>query len=170
MKVEKQTFVSMDYKLTLENGEIVDQSPPDRPIEFICGYDQIIPGLEKGIMGHEANEAFQVVVPPEEAYGEHQPELVQRIPRDHFPPDTELEVGMRFQAQSPHGMPVTFVVTGIEADTAEVDLNHPLAGKTLIFDVVIKSVRRATPEEIQGLTAPACNPSDPSDCGGCRCG
>ncbi len=172
MKIEKQSFVSIDYTLTLESGEVVDKSAPDKPLEFVCGFNQVIPGLEKALMGREVNgsESFQVVVPSEEAYGDPNPEMVQKIPRDQFPDDAELKVGMSFQATSPQGMPVSFLVAGVEEDMVEVDQNHPLAGKVLTFDVVINAVREATPEEIAALNAPSCNPNNPSDCGGCSCG
>lgn len=171
MKIEKETFVSMEYKLSLESGEVVDQSVPEKPIEFITGYSQIIPGLEKGLIGRAENDTFQVVVEPEDGYGEPQAELVQKVPMDQFPNAADLEVGMTFQAKSPQGMPVNFVVKEIEKETAVIDLNHPLAGKTLVFDIVVKSVREATKEEIDALNSPSCNPDDSSNCGGgCSCG
>jgi FKBP-type peptidyl-prolyl cis-trans isomerase SlyD len=172
MKIQKESFVSIDYTLTLESGEVVDKSAPESPLEFVCGFNQIIPGLEKELMGRESNgESFQVMVSPEEAYGERSDELVQKIPRDQFPEDAELKTGMSFQATSPQGMPVNFMVSGLEEGTVEVDLNHPLAGKPLTFDVAINSVREATKEEIEAVNAPACNPDNPSECGGgCSCG
>jgi FKBP-type peptidyl-prolyl cis-trans isomerase SlyD len=172
MKIQKESHVIMDYKLSLESGEVVDKSQPDEPIEFICGYNQIIPGLEKELMGRKESESFQAVIQPEDGYGEHVPELIQKVPVSHFPEDLELKVGMTFQSRSPQGMPVTFVVTGIEKDTAEIDLNHPLAGKTLIFDIVIKSVRKASEEEIDAVNSmSSCDHGDASECGGgCSCG
>lgn len=171
MKIENQAYVSMEYKLSLESGEVVDQSPPEKPIEFICGYSQIIPGLEKELMGRKEKDAFKVEVAPEEGYGERQEELVQKIPVDQFPEDVELKAGMTFQARSPQGMPVTFLVTDINAEAAMIDLNHPLAGKKLIFEVEIKGVREATQEELDALNQSSCGSGDPSDCGGgCSCG
>ncbi len=172
MKITKESYVTMDYVLNLKSGETVDQSDPETPLEFVTGYNQIIPGLEKELMGKEAKESFQVVVEPEEAYGPHQTELIQNIPLKQFPEGVELEVGMSFQATSPQGMPINFVVKEIEPEAAVIDLNHPLAGKTLIFDVVIKGVRAATEEELHALKQPAaCNPGDQSGCGGgCSCG
>lgn len=171
MKVEHEAHVTMDYTLTLESGEVVDQSPPEKPLEFITGYNQIIQGLEKGLMGRKETDAFQVVVAPEEAYGERQEELVQKMPTSQFPEGVELKVGMSFQARSPQGMPVNFVVSEIQEDAAVIDLNHPLAGKTLVFDIVIKGVREATKQEIDALNTPSCDAGDASACGsGCSCG
>lgn len=171
MKITNESYVTMDYVLNLKSGETVDRSDPENPLEFVTGHNQIIPGLEKELMGKKENDSFQVVVKPEEAYGTHRDELIQDIPLNQFPEGVELEVGMSFQATSPQGMPINFVVKEIEAEAAVIDLNHPLAGKTLVFDVVIKGVRAATSEELDALNQPACNPSDQSGCGGgCSCG
>ncbi|OIP62147.1 MAG: hypothetical protein AUK29_09080 [Nitrospirae bacterium CG2_30_53_67] len=172
MKIQKESHVTMDYQLSLKSGEVVDKSKPDEPIEFICGYNQIIPGLEKELMGREENDSFQAVIQPEDGYGEHVPELIQKVPVSHFSEDLELKVGMTFQSRSPQGMPVTFAVTAIEQDMAEIDLNHPLSGKTLVFDIVIKSVRKASQEEIDELNSmSSCDQGDASQCGsGCSCG
>ncbi len=171
MKIANESHVSMDYTLRLTSGEVVDQSDPSSPIEFVCGHDQIIPGLEKSLIGKEANESFTVEVAPEEAYGEHRAEMVQEIPSNQFPPNVELKVGMTFQSRTPQGQPLVFSITEIQDDAVVVDMNHPLAGKTLVFEVVIRSVREATPGEIEALNAPAGNPQDTSECGGgCSCG
>ncbi len=171
MKIANEAHVSMDYTLRLTSGEVVDQSDPNSPIEFICGHDQIIPGLEKNLVGKEANDSFTVEVEPEEAYGEHHAEMIQEIPSSQFPQHVELKVGMTFQSRTPQGQPLMFCIKEIQDDTVVVDMNHPLAGKTLVFDVVIRSVRHATPEEIEALNAPACDPEDTSGCGGgCSCG
>ena len=171
MKIQNQSFVSMDYTLKLESGEVVDQSVAEKPIEFVTGFNQIIPGLEKELIGHKEKDSFEVMVKPEDAYGDHQEDLVKKVPKDQFPNDADLQVGMTYQARSPQGMPVNFVIKEIEQEMAVIDLNHPLAGKTLLFEVVVKGVREATPEEIEALNAPSCNPNDSSECGGgCSCG
>ncbi|NOY54344.1 MAG: peptidylprolyl isomerase [Deltaproteobacteria bacterium] len=170
MAIQKDSHVTMEYTLTLESGEQIDRSDPDRPLQFLCGYSQIIPGLEKELIGKNENESFQVKVPSEEGYGPYQEELLQKIPLTQFPEKIELKVGMSFQTRSPQGLPMTFVIKEIEKDSAVVDLNHPLAGKTLIFDIAIKGVRAGTPEEIEAVKNPSCG-SDGSSCGsGCSCG
>lgn len=170
MAIQKDTHVTMEYTLTLESGEQIDQSDPSQPLQFLCGYNQIIPGLEKELIGKDNNESFQVKVPAEEGYGPYKDELVQEIPLEQFPEKIELKVGSSFQTRSPQGFPITFVIKEIEKEAAVVDLNHPLAGKTLIFDVVIKSIREATPEEIEAIANPSCG-SDGSSCSsGCSCG
>ncbi len=171
MKISNEAHVSMDYTLRLTSGEVVDQSDPNSPIEFICGHDQIIPGLEKSLMGKKTNDSFTVEVAPGEAYGEHHAEMVQEIPSNQFPPNVELKVGMTFQSRTPQGQPLVFSIKEIQDQSVVVDMNHPLAGKTLVFEVVIRSVREATADEIEALNAPECNPQDTSGCGGgCSCG
>ncbi len=171
MKIGKDSHVSLDYRLTLESGEVIEQSQPENPLEVVCGYNQIITGLEKGLMGHQEDDSFQVVVPPNEGYGEHLEEMVQEVPLDRFPENIELKVGMAFQSQTPQGIPVTFIVRKIENGNATVDLNHPMAGKTLIFDVTVQSVRAATQAEIDRAKGPAsCDSGNPSGCGDCSCG
>ncbi len=170
MAIQKDSHVTMEYTLTLESGEQIDQSDPNQPLQFLCGYSQIIPGLEKELIGKNENDSFQVKVPSEEGYGAYQEELIQKIPLEQFPEKIELKVGMSFQTRSPQGFPITFVIKEVEKDSAVVDLNHPLAGKTLIFDVAIKGVREGTPEEIEAINNPSCG-SDGSSCSsGCSCG
>jgi FKBP-type peptidyl-prolyl cis-trans isomerase SlyD len=171
MKIQEESHVTMDYVLNLESGETVDQSDPENPLEFICGHNQIIPGLEKELIGKKEEDSFQVVVAPEDGYGKRQDELIQNIPLSNFPNDVEVKVGMSFQAASPQGVPINFVIKEIETDSAVIDLNHPLAGETLVFEVAIKGVRKATQEELDALNQPSsCDPGDPSQCGGCSCG
>jgi len=171
MTIQKDSHVTMEYTLTLESGEQIDQSDPNQPLQFLCGYSQIIPGLEKELIGKQKDDAFQVKVPSEEGYGPYQEELIQKIPLEQFPEKIELKVGMSFQTRSPQGFPMTFVIKEVEKDSAVVDLNHPLAGKTLIFDIAVKGVREGTPEEIEAVKNPSSCGSDGSSCGsGCSCG
>jgi FKBP-type peptidyl-prolyl cis-trans isomerase SlyD len=176
MNVAEKLFVSIDYRLSLESGEEVDSSVDGQPLGFIAGAGRIIPGLEKALMGRAPGESLKVTLEPEEAYGEIDQGLFQEIPKSRFPDDVEITPGMAFQAQSPRG-PVKITVTGINDDKVTVDLNHPLAGKRLFFDVKVVEVREPLAEE---LTPPAvdcgcgCGPDSPKekkDCGsGCACG
>jgi FKBP-type peptidyl-prolyl cis-trans isomerase SlyD len=90
-----------------------------------------------------------VVVSPEDAYGPPDPQGLQEVPRSTFPPDVPLTAGMELVAHGPEGEPVPFVVREVKLETVLVDLNHPLAGKTLHFDVMVREVREATPEELE---------------------
>ena len=160
VKIEDNRFVAIDYRLTLESGEEVDRSPEGSPLGFVAGTGSIIPGLESALTGRAVGETFQVTVEPERAYGPVQEELRQIIPRDRFPQGVPIEPGMAFQARGPRG-PVAMTVTGVTEDAVTVDLNHPLAGKKLIFDVKVVDVRAPREDEMPGFGA---------DGGGCGCG
>ncbi|HEY5997901.1 MAG TPA: peptidylprolyl isomerase [bacterium] len=166
MKIADNQFVSIDYRLTLESGEEVDRSPEGCPLGFVTGTGSIIPGLEDALMGREAGEAFRVTVEPEQAYGPVQQELLQIIPRERFPAGVEIAPGMEFQARGPRG-PIALKVTSVAADAITVDLNHPLAGKRLIFDVTVAEVREPREEELPQFTGGgcACGPAEQSACG-----
>lgn len=148
MKVAKGSVVGIDYRLHLGNGEVVDASRPGEPLSYLHGGGHIVPGLERAIEGMSVGESKQVVVAPEDGYGHHDPRGLQEVPRDAFPPGLVPEVGMQLTAQGPRGEPVPFVVKELKAGTVLVDLNHPFAGHTLHFDVTVRGVRSATPDEL----------------------
>ena len=147
MKIEDKKFVAIDYVLTVD-GEMVDKSHEDRPLGFVMGANQIIPGLEKRIMGMEKGDSANISVPSDEGYGEIRQELIQELPRENFPDDVEIEPGMVFQAQTPHGM-MSFRISEVAEETVKADLNHPLAGKDLSFEVKIAEVRDATEDDLK---------------------
>jgi FKBP-type peptidyl-prolyl cis-trans isomerase SlyD len=166
VKIADNRFVAIDYRLTLESGEEIDRSPEGSPLGFVVGTGSIIPGLEGALMGRAAGEGFQVTVEPEQAYGPKQDELVQIIPRERFPKEVPIEPGMAFQARGPRG-PVAMTVTGVTTDAVTVDLNHPLAGKRLIFDVKVADVREPREDELPSFSSEGCGcgPQEQSACG-----
>jgi FKBP-type peptidyl-prolyl cis-trans isomerase SlyD len=147
MKVQQNAFVAIDYILTNDNGEIVDRSEEGNPLGFIWGQQQIIPGLEKALKGLEEGDKKKIDVAPKDGYGEASEELIQEFPRDSFPMDTVIKPGQTFQATTPHG-PMRFSVKEVTDNIVVADLNHPLAGQELHFDVCIKEIRAATEEEL----------------------
>ena len=147
MKIEKKLFVAIEYCLTLDSGEEVDRSRSDNPLSFITGTGQIIPGLEKEIMGMETGDSANITVEPDDAYGPPRKDLMHEIPRSQFPADADIKPGIKFQAQSPNG-PIIILVKTIKDDTVTVDLNHPLAGQRLHFDVKIAEVREPSAQEL----------------------
>jgi len=187
MQIADKMFVAIDYRLTLDSGEEIDKSEANEPLGFITGASQVIPGLEKALMGKAAGYEAKIVLEPEEAYGAVREDLFQEVPKDRFPDDTDIEPGMTFQAQGPQG-PFMITVASLNAnDTVTVDLNHPMAGKRLQFDVKVVEVRQPTADEIAELSAPGgcgcgcgsapadnacgCGPSEQSNCGcGGSCG
>lgn len=147
MKIGQGSVVALDYKLHLGDGEVIDESEPGDPLLYMHGEGQIVPGLEKELEGLSAGDSRKVVVSPGEGYGEHDPRGVQEVPREAFPTGASIEAGMEFVAQSPDGGHMPVSVKEVKGDKVVIDLNHPLAGKTLHFDVTVKEVREATAEE-----------------------
>lgn len=148
MKIEKGTVVGIDYSLHLGDGLVIDASQPGDPLTYLHGEGQIVPGLESALDGLAVGDQRQVVVEPASGYGEHDPRGVQEVPRGVFPPGFEPQVGMSLTAEGRDGEPVPFSVREVRTESVLIDLNHPLAGKTLHFDVTVREVRTATPEEI----------------------
>jgi len=167
MKVQEDKFVSIDYTLRLSDGELVESSEGGAPFGFIFGRSQVIPGLERGLEGLEEGDTAQITVTPEEGYGVRREELLQGIPKTYFPQDADLSPGSAFQTMGPQGQ-VTFVIHEVQGDTVIADFNHPLAGKTLHFEVTVKSVRDVTPEELQAAIG-ACSADSCGTCGGGCC-
>jgi len=149
MKVGKGSVVSVDYELHLGDGKVVDASAPGTPMAYIHGEGQIVPGLERALEGLGAGDAKQVVVAPTDGYGEHDARGLQEVPRSAFPADMQPQVGQELVAQGPNGEAVPFVIREVKLESVVIDLNHPLAGKTLHFAVTVRDVRAATEEELQ---------------------
>lgn len=140
--------VSIHYKLTDDAGNLLDTSINSEPLHYLHGANNLIPGLENELTGKAAGAEFKVSIAPEDAYGTYQEELVQTVPLDLFKGVEEVRPGMQFETQGPNG-PELIVVTGVADGQVTVDGNHPLAGKTLHFDVTVEAVRDATREEIE---------------------
>ncbi|MBJ6762372.1 peptidylprolyl isomerase [Corallococcus sp. H22C18031201] len=149
MKIAKDCVVSIEYRMHLGDGNVVDESEPGEPLEYLQGYEEIVPGLEKVLEGKQAGESLKVVVGPDEGYGDYDPEGVEEVPRSEFPEDLEIQAGGVLSATDPDGDEVDFLVKEVRKDSVLVDFNHPLAGKTLHFEVTVKGVRAATAEELE---------------------
>ena len=137
--IQNGNVVKIHYTL-LVDGEIADQSPADEPLEFTMGTGHIIIGLEEKILGKKTGEKFQVTVPPEKAYGFPNPAAVQMVPKSTFGQQTkDLKPGAILSGEI-DGEPFQAWVVDVADDTVTLDLNHPLSGKTLHFDVEIVAV------------------------------
>jgi FKBP-type peptidyl-prolyl cis-trans isomerase SlyD len=143
MTVSDGKTISMEYTLTLENNEVLDTNVGGEPLSFTQGSHEIIPGLETALVGMKAGESKQVTVAPEQAYGEVNPQAIQEVPIDQIPPDAR-KVGVQLQGKDGQGRMVTPKVTEVKEQVVVLDFNHPLAGKTLYFDVKILDVKTAT--------------------------
>jgi FKBP-type peptidyl-prolyl cis-trans isomerase SlyD len=147
LMIGKNAVVDIHYTLKNDDGEVMDSSEGRDPLSYLHGANNLIPGLEKELEGKAAGATFQTSIPPSEAYGDSNPEMVQTISKEMFQGVENIEPGMAFTAQGPQGQQQV-VVTRVEGDDVTVDANHPMAGKTLHFDVEVVNVREATQEEI----------------------
>jgi FKBP-type peptidyl-prolyl cis-trans isomerase SlyD len=139
---------SIHYKLTDSSGEVLDSSESGNPMSYLHGAGNLIPGLEKELVGKTAGASLQVTVAPEEAYGTVHDDLVEVVPKEAFQGVESIEPGMSFEAQGQDGQSRRIVVTAVNGEEITIDANHPLAGVELNFDVQIVEVRDATEEEI----------------------
>jgi len=147
MKIENNKVVSINYTLRNDVGEVLDSSEGREPLAYIHGMGNIIPGLESQLLGKSVGDSLKVSIPPSEAYGEYDLSQVVQVSRSQFEGAPELKVGMRFTATSDQGYQIV-TITNINDDVVTIDGNHPLAGKTLHFDVTVVDVRDASPDEL----------------------
>jgi peptidylprolyl isomerase len=138
-KVKDGSIVKLHYTLTVD-GEVADSSKERDPMEFEVGSGKVIPGFEKAIMDMKVGEKKSFEVSPEDGYGTEDPDNYQLVSRANLPPDLELEVGMVLYANGMQGGPVPAKIAEIREDAVVMNFNHPLAGKTLEFEVEIVSI------------------------------
>lgn len=136
---EEGSTVQLEYTLSLEDGEVVDSNRGGEPLTLTLGRRDLIAGVEAALDGMRAGEAKRVTVKPEEGYGHVDPAAQLEVPKDRVPP--EVTVGTPLAAQSASGQVRVVRVKEIKTDTVVLDLNHPLAGKTLHFDLRVLDVR-----------------------------
>lgn len=146
MQIADDMAVLIHYKVANNTGEVLDSSEGDEPLAYIHGSGDIVPGLERALLGKSAGDRVQVTVSPADGYGEHESAKIQTVPRDAFE-EKDLQPGMRFQAESEEG-DVLVTITQVGPDEVTIDANHPLAGQTLHFDVQVVAVRQCTDEEL----------------------
>lgn len=147
MKITKNVVPSIAYQVRTQDGVLVDEALVNQPLEYLHGHNNLVEGLEKALEGKAVGDTFEVRVSPEEGYGEYNENMVQRVPKDVFMGVDELEVGMRFIADTDLG-PLPVVITEVDGDEVVVDGNHMLAGQELLFSVEVVATREATLEEI----------------------
>jgi FKBP-type peptidyl-prolyl cis-trans isomerase 2 len=132
--------VKVNYTLTVD-GKVVDSSKGRRPLEFKAGAHQMIPGFEKAVMGMKVGEKKSFKVKPEEGYGLVNPKAFQEVPKNKLPADVTPKAGMTMYAQSKDGKKIPVKIKEVKKDVVVMDLNHPLAGKTLNFDVEVVEIK-----------------------------
>ena len=138
-KIEDGKKVQFDYTLKVDD-EIIDTSEGRKPLEYVHGSGAIIPGLAAELKGMKVGEEKSITIAPEQAYGMMDPRALKEIPRTSFPEDFDLKIGMVLEAQSPEGQTIPGIVWALKDDSIVLNFNHPLAGKTLNFDVKIVAI------------------------------
>jgi len=147
MQVAKDKVVLFHYTLTDAAGTRIDSSREAEPLAILHGHGSLIAGVEQALEGKAAGDIFQVTVTPEEGYGLRDETRIQRVPKKYFKDGDRLKPGMVTVLQSQQG-PHQVTVMKVGATVIDIDANHPLAGKTLNFDIEITGVRDANPEEL----------------------
>jgi len=147
MKIAQNTVVTLNYTLKNGDGILLDTSEGRELLVYLHGVGGLIPGLEKELDGREKGTKLKAVIPPTEAYGDRNEELVQVVSKDGFQGVEELQVGMQVQLDNDQN-PEIASISKIEGNDVTLDMNHPLAGMTLHFDVDIVEIREADEEEI----------------------
>ena len=124
----------------IEDGEVFDSSREREPLEFTVGAGNVIPGFDTGVIGMAAGDQKTVTIEAEQAYGKRRDELVMEVKKDVFPENITPEVGQQLQMDQPDGQAVNVVVSEMKEEMVTLDANHPLAGKTLIFEIEVVAI------------------------------
>ena len=143
MSVKEGDTVKVEYEGRFEDGQVFDSSTRDgksNPIEFKVGAHMVIPGFEEAVIGMSQNEEKEVTIEPEKAYGKPNPELKKDVPKSALPQDQEPKVGMTLVMTAQNGQQIPAKVVEVHDNKIVIDLNHPLAGKKLIFKIKIIEV------------------------------
>jgi len=138
--VENDLFVSMDYKGTLEDGTLFDTSANRQPLEFKMGAGQVIKGVEENLMGMALNEKKVFTIAPDKAYGDRDESLTQTFARSDLPPEMDPQPGQILRLQTQDGQQIPGTICDVRDEDFSVDLNHPLAGESLTFDVEVVGI------------------------------
>ena len=165
MKVENSKMVAVNYTLTVD-GQVADQNPEGKPLEFICGTGMLLPKFEGALLGKEPGDKVSFTLEPGDGYGEIIAEAIVELPKTIFMMDGKIAEEILFEGNivpmsDAEGHRMNGIIKEVKEETVVMDLNHPMAGKTLNFDVEVVSVRDVTPEDLQG----SCG----CGCGDCHC-
>jgi FKBP-type peptidyl-prolyl cis-trans isomerase SlyD len=147
--IQNGAVVSLAYTLKLANGEVIDYTEADDPLEYLHGADNIIPGLERELAGLHVGDQRDVRVAPADGYGEYDPTEVEEIPSKELPKGVNLRVGMVVAIPDDDGNLNEAMVREITPTHVTLDFNHPLAGQPLFFSVEVVGIREATPDELE---------------------
>lgn len=165
-KVKSGDKVTVHYTGKLSDGTKFDSSEGRAPLTFTNGAGQVIPGFEKAVEGMKVKDKKNFTIPSHEAYGPVIKELVLEIPRERLPPQPDPQVGMQLIMKGPQGQQIPAMITKVEQSKVTIDMNHPLAGKDLNFDIEIVGIN------MEGTEEEECGCCDGEECGDCgdECG
>ena len=149
MKAGKDKVISLHYTLTVDGNKVESSHDSGEQLWVLLGHGQLIPGLETALEGHEAGDEVNTDVAAADAYGERQEGQIQRVSKKYFAQANRLKPGMTTTLQMKEGGARAVTVHKVGMSAIDIDLNHPMAGKALHFDVVIGEVREATEEELK---------------------
>lgn len=147
-KVIDDVVVVLNYTVKVD-GEVIDSSVGDEPLEILQGYGNVIPGVERALYGMEPGQKKDFTVSAADGYGEVDPDALAEVPRDEFPPDFPLQPGVELLLKDGDGDELEAYIMSVGKDTITLNFNHPLAGKELDFWVEVVSLRTATPGELE---------------------
>lgn len=149
MKASKDSVVEFHYTLSADGESVENSRERDKPLLALLGHGSLIAGIEEALHGHEKGDTFPIELAPEDAYGLYQENHTQRVPKKYFRNGAKLKPGMTATLALKEGGQRVVTVQKVGMTTVDVDLNHPMAGKTLNFDIEMIDVREATAEELQ---------------------
>jgi len=141
--VGESTRVTLNFSITLDNGQLVDSTFDKSPAEFEVGDGNLLPGFEKVLLGLKAGTRDTFTIQPEQGFGQPNPSNIQEIPRSEFAADMELVEGLMIAFADAQNTETPGVIAAFDDVTVTVDFNHPLAGRELLFEVEIIDVQPA---------------------------
>jgi len=155
LKIRKGCIVDLVYELKDSEGDVVESADAAEPMTYLHGYGEIAPGLEEELDGVEEGALLEIVLPPDKAYGDYNPDGIVAVPRTEFPADAEIVPGdwisvqIKQDEESDEVEDLEMKVLEISPDAITLDANHPLAGQEVTFDIRVLGVREASAEEIE---------------------
>jgi FKBP-type peptidyl-prolyl cis-trans isomerase SlyD len=155
--VEDGAVISLQYTLSGEDGKTIESNKGREPLKYTQGVKQIIPGLEKALVGMKVGEEKRVEIKPEEGYGPINEHAIQEFPKEKIPQEMQ-KVGVQLMLKGPQGQALPVRVKEIKEKTVLMDMNHPMAGKTLVFDIKILDIQAAAAPQPPKPAQPAAPP------------
>jgi len=139
-KVKDGDTVKIHYTGKLENGKVFDNSREREPFDFVVGTGEVMPGIERGVIGMETGDTKSIEIPPEEAFGPRRDDLVVEVEKNKLPENITPTMGQRLQMKQQDGGLIDLIITDVSQETITLDANHPLAGQTLFFDLELVEI------------------------------